>query len=147
MTLMDFALPLIGGFLTLFGQKILERFKTPSQSKIDDAEAKAKQIENDNSQLNYTKNLLDFAKGELDKAIDQIKRRDDVINAQDAHIQDLNAKLKDSNIKFDELTEKVKHTFSEIYQWKMHLEKETGRHVVTSSEINIESLSCELSME
>lgn len=42
---------------------------------------------------------------------------------------------------FDELTEKVKHTFSEIYQWKMQLEKETGRHVVTSSEITVEGYS------
>jgi quinol monooxygenase YgiN len=39
---------------------------------------------------------------------------------------------------FAALTEKFKHTFSEIYQWKMQLEKETGKHVVTSDEIAVE---------
>ena len=39
---------------------------------------------------------------------------------------------------FAALTEKFKHTFSEIYQWKMQLEKETGKQVVTSDEISVE---------
>ena len=42
---------------------------------------------------------------------------------------------------FDNVTEKVKHTFSELYQWKMQLEKQTGRHVVTSDEITVEGYS------
>ena len=42
---------------------------------------------------------------------------------------------------FDELTEKVKHTFSEIYQWKMNLQQETGKSVVTSAEMTVEGYS------
>ncbi|MBI1803766.1 MAG: antibiotic biosynthesis monooxygenase [Ignavibacteriae bacterium] len=42
---------------------------------------------------------------------------------------------------FDELTNKVRHTFSEIYQWKMQLERETGRQVVTSEEMTVEGYS------
>ena len=42
---------------------------------------------------------------------------------------------------FDELTDKVRHTFSEIYQWKMQLERETGQQVVTSDEIAVEGYS------
>jgi len=42
---------------------------------------------------------------------------------------------------FDELTEKVKHTFSEIYQWKMQLEQETGKPVTTSAEMTVEGYS------
>lgn len=42
---------------------------------------------------------------------------------------------------FDELTNKLKHTFSEIYQWKMRLEQETGSQVVTSEELRVEGYS------
>ena len=42
---------------------------------------------------------------------------------------------------FDDLTDKVKHTFSEIYQWKMRLEQETGNQVVTSEELRVEGYS------
>ena len=42
---------------------------------------------------------------------------------------------------FDEMTNKVRHTFSEIYQWKMQLQHETGRQVVTSEEMTVEGYS------
>ncbi len=42
---------------------------------------------------------------------------------------------------FVELTNRVKHTFSEIYQWKMQLERETGKHVMTSEEMMVEGYS------
>ena len=42
---------------------------------------------------------------------------------------------------FDALTDQVKHTFSELYQWKMQLQKETGKHVVTSDEVTREGYS------
>jgi len=42
---------------------------------------------------------------------------------------------------FEEMTGKVRHTFSEIYQWKMQLERETGRQVVTSAEMTVEGYS------
>ncbi len=38
---------------------------------------------------------------------------------------------------FDQLREKVKHTFSELYQWKMKLEKDTGKPVVTSDDMTV----------
>jgi len=39
---------------------------------------------------------------------------------------------------FDKLTEKVKHTFSELYQWKMGLEKEYRGRVATSEDLTIQ---------
>jgi len=38
---------------------------------------------------------------------------------------------------FDLLKEKVRHTFSELYQWKMKLEKESGKPVVTSEDMMV----------
>lgn len=38
---------------------------------------------------------------------------------------------------FDKLREKVKHTFSELYQWKMTLEKEFGKKLATSEDMKV----------
>jgi peptidoglycan hydrolase CwlO-like protein len=110
--------PVIGGFLTVLGQKALERFKTPSQNKIDNADAKAKEIENEKSQLDLTKNLLEFAKSELDKAIEQIKKRDTIIENQDKQIETLKLELKERNDMFDQLTEKMTHVLTELSKYK-----------------------------
>ena len=42
---------------------------------------------------------------------------------------------------FHELTDKMRHMFSEVYQWKMQLERETGRQVVTSADVSVEGFS------
>ena len=42
---------------------------------------------------------------------------------------------------FDELTEKLKHTFAELYQWKMALEKEGIRQAVTSEDLDVKYYS------
>lgn len=118
MTLMDFILPIAGGFLTLLSQKVIEFFKTPSQKKIDDAEAKAKEIENESSQLTLTKNYLDFSQSQLAQAIDQIKKRDEIIEAQDKQIESLKTELKERNSMFDELTEKMTHLLVELSKYK-----------------------------
>jgi quinol monooxygenase YgiN len=39
--------------------------------------------------------------------------------------------------RFAELTDKVKHTLSELYQWKMALEKETGKRAKTSEDLEV----------
>lgn len=39
---------------------------------------------------------------------------------------------------FDHLTEKVKHTFSELFQWKMALEREPSRKAHTSDDLAVE---------
>ncbi|KPJ89684.1 MAG: hypothetical protein AMJ53_15555 [Gammaproteobacteria bacterium SG8_11] len=43
--------------------------------------------------------------------------------------------------RFAELVDKVKHTLSELYQWKMALEKETGKKAKTSEDIEISRYS------
>lgn len=43
--------------------------------------------------------------------------------------------------RFSELVEKVKHTFSELYQWKMALEKETGKKAKTSEDLEVSRYS------
>ena len=74
--------PSLFAFLGIAGTKLWDWVKPKFQTKIDNAEARAKELENDKSQLDLTKNLLDFAKEELDKAIDQIKKRDEIIQTQ-----------------------------------------------------------------
>ncbi len=44
----------------------------------------------------------------------------------------------ESGGKFNELTEKVKHTFSEIFLWKMSLEKKYGPRLKTSDDFKVE---------
>jgi heme-degrading monooxygenase HmoA len=39
---------------------------------------------------------------------------------------------------FDRLVEKVKHTFSELYQWKMALEKDFSGRVITSEDLKVQ---------
>jgi quinol monooxygenase YgiN len=43
--------------------------------------------------------------------------------------------------RFAELVDKVKHTLSELYQWKMALEKETGRKTKTSEDLEVSRYS------
>jgi heme-degrading monooxygenase HmoA len=42
---------------------------------------------------------------------------------------------------FRQLVKKVEHTFSDVYQWKMQLEKESGGKAVTSEEMKVEGYS------
>ena len=39
------------------------------------------------------------------------------------------------------MIDKVKHTFSEFYRWKMALEKNTGQQVKTSEDLKINKYS------
>lgn len=110
--------PSLFAFLGIAATKFWDWVKPKFQKDIDKAEAKAKEIENDKSQLDLTKNLLDFAKSELDKAIDQIKKRDEIIQTQDKQIDSLKSELKERNIMFDELTEKMTHLITELSKYK-----------------------------
>jgi quinol monooxygenase YgiN len=42
---------------------------------------------------------------------------------------------------FDTMKDKLKHTFSGLYQWKMALEKEAHGHVTTSEDLNVKNYS------
>ena len=110
--------PSLFAFLGIAGTKFWDWVKPKFQKDIDKADAKAKEIENDKSQLDLTKNLLDFAKLELDKAIDQIKKRDEIIETQDKQIDSLKTELKERNIMFDELSEKMNHLITELSKYK-----------------------------
>jgi uncharacterized protein (DUF3084 family) len=110
--------PSLFAFLGIAATKFWDWVKPKFQTKIDNADAKAKEIENDKSQLDLTKNLLDFAKTELDKAIDQIKKRDEIILTQDKQIDSLKSELKERNRMFDQLTEKMSHLIAEIRKYK-----------------------------
>jgi hypothetical protein len=110
--------PSLFAFLGILSTKIWDWIKPKFQKDIDKADAKAKEIENDKSQLDLTKGLLDFATEQLEKAVIQIKKRDEIIDAQDIQIQDLNSKLKLRNTQFDELTEKLDHVLIELGKYK-----------------------------
>jgi len=47
----------------------------------------------------------------------------------------------ESSGRFAELTDRVKHTLSELYQWKMALEKETGKKAKTSEDLEVSRYS------
>lgn len=110
--------PSLFAFLGIAGTKFWDWVKPKVQKDIDRADAKAKEIENDKSQLNLTKNLLDFATEQLEKAVIQIKKREQIIDAQDLQIQDLNSKLKLRNLQFDELTTRLDHVLIELSKYK-----------------------------
>lgn len=110
--------PSLFAFLGIAGTKFWDWVKPKFQKDIDKADAKAKEIENDKSQLDLTKNLLDFAQGELVKAIDQIKKRDEIIETQDKQINTLKLELKQRNLMFDELSEKMNHLITELSKYK-----------------------------
>lgn len=110
--------PSLFAFLGIAGTKFWDWVKPKFQKDIDKAEAKAKEIENDKSQLDLTKGLLEFATEQLEKAVVQIKKRDGIIDAQDIQIQDLNSKLKLRNKQFDQLTEKLDHVLNELGKYK-----------------------------
>ncbi len=44
----------------------------------------------------------------------------------------------EANGLFDRLTEKVKHTLSELYQWKMALERDYGKRLTTSEDLRVD---------
>ena len=96
--------PSLFAFIGVAGTKFWDWVKPKFQKDIDKAEAKAKELENDKSQLDLTKSLLDFATEQLEKAVIQI--------------QDLNSKLKLRNTQFDELTEKLDHVLIELSKYK-----------------------------
>lgn len=43
--------------------------------------------------------------------------------------------------KFDSLIERLRRTFTEVYQWKMQLERETGGQVITSDDVTVSGYS------
>lgn len=47
----------------------------------------------------------------------------------------------ENSVLFKELLKKVRHTFSELYQWKMGLEKESGKQAVTSEDLVVSAYS------
>ena len=48
------------------------------------------------------------------------------------------ADVYESTGKFQELTDKIKHTFSQLYLWKVSLEKDYGKKITTSEDFKIE---------
>lgn len=42
---------------------------------------------------------------------------------------------------FDDLKDRVKHTLSEIYQWKMNLQRESGAHVFSTGDVAVHGYS------
>lgn len=110
--------PSLFAFLGIAGTKFWDWVKPKTQIKIDNAEAKSKELENDKSQLDLTKGLLEFAKSQLDQAIDQIKKRDEIISTQDKQIDSLKMELRERNQRFDELMEKNEHLILELSKYK-----------------------------
>ncbi len=49
-----------------------------------------------------------------------------------------NADAYEKSGRFDQLTDKVKHTFSSLYQWKMKLDQESGKKMATSDDMDFD---------
>lgn len=110
--------PSLFAFLGIAGTNVWQWIKPKFQKDIDKADAKAREIENDKSQLDLTKGLLNFATEQLEKAIVQIKKRDEVIDTQEKHIQGLNSQLRERNSMFDDLTKQMTHVITELSKYK-----------------------------
>lgn len=68
--------------------------------------------------------------------VEGIQDKNDVISVTIWDSQE-DAEMYEKSGRFAELTEKVKHTFSQLYQWKMALEKEVRGRVKTSEELKV----------
>jgi heme-degrading monooxygenase HmoA len=49
----------------------------------------------------------------------------------------VDAEIYENSGQFNALVKKIKHTLSDLYQWKMALENETGKQIITSNDLSV----------
>lgn len=79
--------PSLFAFIGVAGTKLWDWVKPKSQKKIDEADARSKEIDNEIKSANYYKDLLDDMSKRLEDAITAIEHRDKRIKERDEKIE------------------------------------------------------------
>lgn len=103
--------PSLYAFLGILATKLFDWIKPKFQTKIDNADAKAKELENEVKASEFYRNLLDDAKVRLDQAIHQLEERD-------KRIQERDARIKERDEKIDYLIEEIETMTNELKKYK-----------------------------
>lgn len=103
--------PSLFAFLGIAATKFWDWIKPKFQTKIDNADAKSKEIDNEIKSAEFYRNLLDDATTRLDKAIVAIEERDLRIAERDKKIAERDARI-------DNLLDEVELLTSEIRKYK-----------------------------
>lgn len=98
-------------FLGVAGTKFWDWVKPKSQVKIDQAEARAKEIENEIKSAEFYRGLLDDATKRLDQAIVAIEERD-------IRIAERDKKIIERDKRIDTLLDEVEILTTEIRKYK-----------------------------
>jgi hypothetical protein len=103
--------PALFAFLGVAGTNIWAWIKPKFQTKIDNADAKAKELDNEVTSAAFYRSLLDDAKVRLDQAIRAIEERDKRIEERDLAIRERDKKI-------DLLIDQVEHLMDELKKYK-----------------------------
>lgn len=103
--------PSIYTFLGVLATKVFEWIKPKFQTKIDNADARAKELETEIKAAEFYKALLDDAKERLEQAIVQLEERDKRIKERDERIKERDEKI-------DLLIEEIETMTNELKKYK-----------------------------
>lgn len=110
--------PALFAFLGVAGTNFWQWVKPKFQTKIDNADAKAKELENEVTSAAFYRSLLDDAKVRLDQAINAIEERDKRIEERDKRIEERDERIKERDKKIDLLIYQVEHLTDEMKKYK-----------------------------
>jgi hypothetical protein len=103
--------PSLFAFLGIAGTKFWDWVKPKFQNKIDNADARSKEIDNEIKSAEFYRNLLDDATKRLDQAIIAIEERD-------IRIEERDKKIVERDKRIDTLLDEVELLTSEIRKYK-----------------------------
>lgn len=103
--------PALFAFLGVAATNVWQWIKPKFQTKIDNADAKAKELGNEVTSAAFYRSLLDDAKARLDQAITAIEERDKRIEERDERIKERDKKI-------DLLIDQVEHLTDELRKYK-----------------------------
>lgn len=103
--------PTLFAVLGVAGTKVWDWIKPKAQKQIDNADARAKEIDNEIKSADFYRGLLDDATNRLDRAILAIEERD-------LRIAERDKKIVERDKKIDTLLEEVEILTTEIRKYK-----------------------------
>ncbi len=114
MVLETFLFPVLASLLTAFGMKFIEKRKNNATDKALEADAKAKEIDNEIKSVDFFKGLISEGKRQLDDAIVAINNRDAKIDKLTDQLSIALQAIKDRDITINERDKKIDLLIDEI---------------------------------
>lgn len=110
--------PALFAFLGVAGTNVWSWIKPKFQNKIDNADAKAKELENEVTSAAFYRSLLDDAKTRLDQSKQQLDQAIFAIEERDKKIEERDERIKERDKKIDLLITQLEHLTDEIKKYK-----------------------------